>query len=203
MRIIFMLAITAASVGVAAAQRQSPAPAGRPLSPPPGLSDTAVAVSADGRFLTAGHAVEGRQEISVRCPDGATYPVTVAGKLPALDLAVLQVKNKATLKNVVPLAADETLTTGQKIFATIYPVTAVAVTPPRFVEGTIMSVGAPGSDDSVFQVSVLIPPDGIGGAVLDEEGLVIGILVWPTIGVRGNPPNAPAPNYRHSVVKSA
>jgi protein TonB len=116
---------------------------------------------------------------------------------------VLQVKNPATLKNVVPLASEARLTTGQKVFATIYPVTAVAATPPRFVEGTIMSVGGPGSDESVFHVSVLIPPDGVGGAVLDEEGLVIGILVWPSIGVRGTPPLAPAPNYRHSVVKIA
>ena len=47
MRTMFMIAIAAASVGVAAAQRQPPAPAARPLNPPQGLSDTAVAVAAD------------------------------------------------------------------------------------------------------------------------------------------------------------
>src|SRR5262245_2286961 len=99
MKTMLLIATAAAAgIGVASAQGQSTAPPARPLNPPPGLSDTAVAVSADGRFLTASHAVEGRREISVRCPDGATYPVTVGAKLPALDLAVLQVKNQATLK---------------------------------------------------------------------------------------------------------
>src|SRR6266540_6099187 len=46
--------------------------------------------SAEGLILTADHALEREEDISVGLPDGRSVPATIAGRDPSSDLAILK-----------------------------------------------------------------------------------------------------------------
>jgi TonB family protein len=105
------------------------------------------------------------------------YQVTVSAKAPLVDLAVLQATRDVTLSNYLPLALGATAVVGERVFTVGYPAPGVLGLEPRFTEGTISSLSGLRGDASFLQVSVPIQPGNSGGALLDERGRVIGVVV--------------------------
>ena len=138
---------------------------------------TAFAVSSSGLFMTAYHVVEAAAEVALRCAGGKTYPVTVSAKAPLVDLAVLQTRDKVTNQDFLPLAMDGSPSLGQRVFTIGYPAPAMLGAEPKYTEGTISSLQGLRGDASYLQVSVPIQPGNSGGALMDERGRVIGVVV--------------------------
>jgi TonB family protein len=140
-------------------------------------SGTAFVVSDDGLLLTAFHVIDGASLIMVKCPGVDPRPAFVEAKAPTVDLAVLRVKWLPPLKDHLSLATGAPAAIGDRVFTIGYPSPNVLGVEPKYTEGTISSTVGPRGDASFYQVSVPVQPGNSGGALLDESGRVLGIIV--------------------------
>jgi S1-C subfamily serine protease len=133
-----------------------------------------------GQIVTSAHALEGATSISVVTPAGRTVSATEVGRDPVTDLALLAVDESHA--PAAKLGGSDGLTVGQQVIG----VAASASSRNRWVD-----VGAIGSFNRSFvwgqgvAVPGLIETDMTageehsGGALVDVQGDVVGILVVP------------------------
>ncbi|MDU2063228.1 MAG: trypsin-like peptidase domain-containing protein [Sporomusaceae bacterium] len=134
-----------------------------------------VIIDANGYIATNNHVVEGAQEIVVSLADGRTFPGKVLGTDPATDLAV--VKIEATNLPVAALGDSDSLLVGEP---------AIAIGNPLGLEfqGSV-TVGVISALNrsleigerkfKLIQTDAAINPGNSGGALVNADGVVIGI----------------------------
>jgi S1-C subfamily serine protease len=136
---------------------------------------TAFVIDPDGYLLTAYHVVDEASYISVSCPGVGSRHAIVDAKAPLVDLAVLRVDGPH-LNDYLSIASRQA-TLGEKVFTVGYPVPGILGADPKYTDGTISSLSGPGGDASFFQINVSVQPGNSGGALLDERGDVLGVVV--------------------------
>jgi len=132
-----------------------------------------IAYAAD-LVLTADHVVTRDEGLSVSGPDGKNYAVTIAGRDPGSDLALLRLTEKALVAAKIAKAAPKA---GQLVIALGRP-------SPAGVQaswGIITAIGGPtrtgrgGLLDEYIQTETTPYPGFSGGPLIDAEGEVIGL----------------------------
>jgi S1-C subfamily serine protease len=133
-----------------------------------------------GQVVTSAHALEGATSLSVVTADGRTVPASEAGRDAATDLALLVVDDGSAPP--AKLGASSGLALGQQVVG-------VAVSSSgrhRWVDiGTIASFNRTFVSSQGVAVPGLIETDMTageehsGGALVDSQGAVVGILVVP------------------------
>jgi serine protease Do len=140
---------------------------------------SAIVLTADGFLLTSAHVVSGGSSRGrASLTDGREYPVTVIGRDPLSDLAVL----RADADSLEPAALGdaETLRVGQLVVAIGNPhgfegsVTAGVVSA---LGRTLTAAGRNGTRliDNLIQTDAALNPGNSGGALVDGRGEVIGV----------------------------
>ncbi len=133
-----------------------------------------------GHILTCNHVIADYQSIAVRFSDGRTIDnalVTVVGRDPATDLAVLRV---AGARGLVPVewADSDALEPGQPVLAAGSPFGLDGSTSAGVVSG-LSRWGLPKSSGPDFQdfiqTDALINPGNSGGPLVDARGRVVGV----------------------------
>ncbi|HHY10176.1 MAG TPA: trypsin-like serine protease [Firmicutes bacterium] len=131
----------------------------------------------DGYILTNNHVVADVADITVRLPNGQSYPGQVVGRDPLTDLAVVKVEaaglpvakfadsDELRVGQMViaignPLGQDNTVTTG--VVSAVNRDLLVDPKQNRFLEGMI-------------QTDAAINPGSSGGPLLNQRGEVIGV----------------------------
>ncbi len=148
-------------------------------------SGSGVVVSPGGVILTARHVLEGADVAAVIFP-GQRVPVPAAliASDPAHDVAFLAIRPAAPLRDVVALpTTPPTLTSGQRVSISGYPLTAVERYPAA-VAGEFARL----NNDGRIQLSVSVNGGNSGGPVLDAGGSLLGVVSMrgdPTQGVEG------------------
>ncbi len=145
---------------------------------------TGLIVDASGLILTNKHVVpEGTSSVKIVMSDGTVYSdVTIVGRDPLNDIAVLQVKDPKNFKPAV-LGDSDVVRTGQKVIAIG---NALGQFQNTVTSGIISGVGRPveaGSEDgsgseqltNLFQTDAAINSGNSGGPLLNYDGEVIGI----------------------------
>jgi S1-C subfamily serine protease len=113
-----------------------------------------------GLIVTADHTVEVDEDITVTTPDGRTVAATVAGRDPAIDLAILRVDAGAL---AVAEIATETPRVGHIVLA--------IGRGPRASWGVISAIG----DGGALSLDLTLYPGFSGGPLVDARGRVVGI----------------------------
>ena len=113
-----------------------------------------------GLVVTANHTVEVDEDITVVAPDGRTLEATVAGRDPAIDLAVLRVE-------AAGLAVAEIATEASRVGHIVLAVGRG----PRASWGVISAIG----DGGALSLDLTLYPGFSGGALVDVRGRVVGI----------------------------
>ncbi len=128
-----------------------------------------------GVIVTAEHALRSDEDIKMLLPDGRTVPATLAGRDPSTDLAVLK------CKEAVSAAAEIS------DVSAIRPGSLVLVVGRTRASGPVVALGAVSlvaPERHSWTGAALVPyiridaglqPTGVGGAVIDAAGRVIGI----------------------------
>jgi S1-C subfamily serine protease len=128
-----------------------------------------------GIVVTANHAVDRDDEITVTLPDQSTAPATLAGRDPATDLAILKISGEnvpvaelgeaAALKpgNLVLVAGRTAEGTSRASLAMI------AVTGPAWRAWT------GGALDQILRLDRNLHPNLSGGPLIDSAGRILGI----------------------------
>ena len=139
----------------------------------PSSSGTGFFITDDGYFVTNQH-VAG---------EGATVRlVTAAGSIAAKvvkvdkanDLALLKAEGKFT---ALPVITSRGVRLGATAATVGFPNTGLQGFAPKLARGEIASLAGAQDDARHFQISVSIQPGNSGGALVDERGNVIGVVV--------------------------
>ena len=154
-----------------------------------------VVVTTDGYVLTNNHVVEGASSIQVTIPGHGSSTATVVGVDPTDDVALLQL-NSASGLATVSLGDSSTVQVGDAI-------TAIGNAfgrggPPTATTGTVAAVhrsitardpsGASSEErlNDVIQIAADVHPGDSGGAVLNAQGQVVGIITAGPSNSSGN-----------------
>ncbi|WP_282853298.1 S1C family serine protease [Gulosibacter sediminis] len=154
---------------------------------------TGIVLSSDGLVLTNNHVVEGSTSVQVTTTDGTTYNATVVGTDSTQDVAVLQLENAsglttATIDDDDDLAVSDAVTAvgnaegGGDLMAADGVVTDLnaSVTPSN----EAASGGTTGSNTltNMIEIDADVVSGDSGGAVLDDEGEVVGMTTAASSG---------------------
>ncbi len=136
---------------------------------------TGVIVADNGTILTANHVITGGGSITVTFADGTTASASVAGSDPKLDIATL---TPAKLPQVVVPA---TLGGGAGVGAPVVAIGNPLGLTYSVSSGVISGLDRTADTDSgkfsgLIQFDASVNPGSSGGPLLDEHGLVIGIV---------------------------
>jgi S1-C subfamily serine protease len=122
-----------------------------------------------GLIVTADHTVHSDDEVTVTRPDGRTVPATVAGRDPAIDVAVLKVD--APDVEVADIANSDAVRVGHIMLA--------LGAGPRASWGVVSSIGEGGraqtSAGELLHLDLTLYPGFSGGPLVDVQGRVVGV----------------------------
>lgn len=141
-----------------------------------------VCVRHAGEVLTSDRLVRNARHISITTSDDRTLNATVRGQDPTTDLALLRVTGDL---EAAP-AADEALRAGDSVLAV--GTASVGSKDPWIGAGIVASTEAVVSNlggpamDGMIATNAWPGKDGFGGALLDRQGGVAGILIAPIMG---------------------
>jgi S1-C subfamily serine protease len=119
-----------------------------------------------GLVVTADHTIEVDEDITVTTPDGGTLEATVAGRDPALDLAILKVDAGALPQADI---ASEPARVGHIVLA--------VGRGTRASWGVVSAIGAGRRDrgTELLSLDLTLYPGFSGGPLVDARGRVVGI----------------------------
>ena len=135
---------------------------GRPRVPSTGIHWRA------GLIVTASHTVEADEDLTITSPAGHSARVTVVGRDPGLDLAVLRADGTAL--PVAGIGDSDGVRVGHMVLA--------VGTGPRASWGVISAIGMTSSrraDGDVFSLDLRLYPGFSGGPLVDARGAVVGV----------------------------
>ena len=136
-----------------------------------------VVYGSDGYLITNDHVVEGADEVAVVFADGARYPAEIIGSDPLTDIAVLRI-DRADL-TPMDIGDPSALSVGQMAVAIGNPLALVGG--PSVTSGIVsaldrsLKVEADQVLYGLVQTDAPITHGSSGGALLDQDGRVIGI----------------------------
>jgi S1-C subfamily serine protease len=132
----------------------------------------------DGAIVTSAHVVEGARKISVQLADGRRLPGRLVGADLASDIAVVRVDGDTPFKTAV-FGSIDGLQVGEPAIAIGSPLgldgPASVTTGVVSALGRHLPSGRGWSLLDLIQTDATIAPGSSGGALLDGEGVVVGI----------------------------
>lgn len=131
-----------------------------------------VIVSEEGHVVTNHHVIRGQQKIQIRLHDGRTYPASLIGDDPLLDIAVLRIDGGGDFQPL-KFGDSDRVRRGQLVFAIGNPF-GLGET---ITQGIISALERSLSDSQrdLFQTDAAINPGNSGGPLVNLQGEIIGI----------------------------
>jgi len=136
-------------------------------------SGTGFIITKDGYVLTCHHVIKGAARIEIAV-EGKTYPATLVRDDPNNDLALLKINGSFP---AIGFSSDRSAKMGQEVFTIGYPNPGLQGVSAKFTEGTINSLTGFQDDLRFYQISIPVQPGNSGGALLDENGNILGVIV--------------------------
>ncbi len=159
---------------VAAPQPVPIAPSAVPQNSEPIIASTGTGffVSTAGHLLSNEHVIDGCRKLSARLASGEVFPLNLVATDSPNDLALL----KAPTGGATATFRQGPAPLGERIVVYGFPLAGTLSISGNLTTGAISAVAGISGDPSKYQISAPIQPGNSGGAVLDESGLVIGIV---------------------------
>ena len=136
-------------------------------------SGTGFFITKDGYILTCLHVVQDGTRIEVYVGD-KIYPASLIQSDSNIDLAILKVNGSF---QALAFSPNRSAKMGQDVFSVGYPNPGLQGVSPKYTKGTISSLTGFQDDLRLYQISIPIQPGNSGGALLDEYGNILGVLV--------------------------
>lgn len=143
-----------------------------------------VIVTKEGHAITNHHVIAGQHQIQVTLHDGKTFPATLIGEDPLLDLAVLKIDGN---HEFVPLKLGDSaqVRVGELVFAIGNPFGLGETVTQGIISAKERSLSDTQRD--LFQTDAAINPGNSGGPLVNTRGEIIGINVAIYSRDRENP----------------
>jgi S1-C subfamily serine protease len=152
---------------------------------PTGLG-SGVVVNLDGDILTSLHVVDGATAIKLTFADGSTSPAEIVGTQPENDIAVVRATEPPLALIPATLGNPGAVRQGSEAYALGSPFGLYGSVSAGVISGldrsfTIAETGR--TLTGLFQIDAAVNPGNSGGALVDRDGRLIGIvtaLINPT-----------------------
>jgi S1-C subfamily serine protease len=136
-------------------------------------SGTGFFITRDGYILTCLHVVEDAAKIEIYVGD-KMYPASLIRSDSNNDLAILKVTGSFP---ALAFAPHRSAKMGQDVFTVGYPNPGLQGVSAKYTKGTISSLTGFKDDLRLYQISIPIQPGNSGGALLDEHGNALGVVM--------------------------
>lgn len=152
---------------------------------PQGLG-SGVVVNLDGDVLTSLHVIDGASAIDLTFADGTRSPAEVVATQPEDDIAVLRATEPPPVLIPATLGNPGAVRQGSEAYAMGSPFGLYGSVSAGVISGLDRSFTMPRTGRTLtglFQIDAAVNPGNSGGALVDRDGLLIGIvtaLVNPT-----------------------
>jgi uncharacterized protein len=154
--------------------------AGSSTSPPakPGTGEiigtgTGFLITRDGYLLTCLHVVQDAARIEIHAGDNM-YPASLIRSDPNNDLAILKINGSFP---ALAFSPHRSAKMGQDVFTVGYPNPGLQGISAKYTKGTVSGLTGFQDDLRLYQISIPIQPGNSGGALLDEYGNLLGVVV--------------------------
>jgi S1-C subfamily serine protease len=148
-------------------------------TPRGGGSGSASVITSDGHLLTSAHVVDGAREAEATFSDGTTVTVSVVGRDPLSDLAVLGAHGSARDRLPAPVVMGDAaeLKVGQLVVALGNPLGLAGSVTAGIVSGLGRSLPTQAGRviDEVIQTDAALNPGNSGGVLADAAGRMVGV----------------------------
>ncbi len=131
-------------------------------------------VSPDGHVLTNFHVVRGCTTTDVFDADSARQTGRVLAVDERNDLALLE--THARPKAVAEFSGNSAKV-GESIWAFGFPLAGLLATSGNFSGGIVAAMAGLDNDSRMLQISAPVQPGSSGGPLLDQSGIVVGVVV--------------------------
>jgi Trypsin-like peptidase domain len=127
-----------------------------------------------GLILTCHHVVDGANSIKVLISAGETRAARIVDIDRDHDFALLCVRHEAPA--VVPMVYERDADLGERIYTLGFPVPYIEGFNPKLTDGIINSLTGMEDDSGTLQISAQTSPGNSGGAVISENGILVGVV---------------------------
>jgi hypothetical protein len=178
--------VMAGRVGFDAPAPESPAaaaPAPAKAAPVTESSGTGFFINDTGHLMTNAHVVEGCGTVALRLPDGRTGEGVVQARSGQNDLAVIKTELKPPRH--ARFRGTPQVRLGDSVVLFGYPLAGALTVTGNLATGLVAALAGAGEDVTKLQISAPVQSGNSGGAVVDQTGHVVGIVVAKTNVVGG------------------
>jgi S1-C subfamily serine protease len=165
-------ALEAASRAIGSSSAAAPTPAPKSTY----RIGTGFAVRPDGLLVTASHVVDGARSIEVSCSGGARIPALVEQASSLTHLATIRLRGSSP-PAYLRVADSKAARVGERVFTVGFPTPGLLGGEAKFTEGVISSMSGPGNEASLMQITVPVQGGNSGGALVNEAGEVVGVVI--------------------------
>ncbi len=137
-------------------------------------SGTGFFITDNGYIITAYHVVQDASKIQVLTKNGL-MDAQLVKSMSTEDIAVL--KAEGNNFSHLPIISSRGVKLGGEVFTIGFPNTGLQGFNPKFTKGSISSLTGIQDSPKHFQISVPIQSGNSGGALVDNRGNVVGIIV--------------------------
>jgi S1-C subfamily serine protease len=145
-----------------------------------------VVVNLAGDILTSLHVVEGASSIELTFADGSSSPAEIVATQPENDIAVIRATRPPGILVPATLGNPRAVQQGSEAYALGSPFGLYGSVSAGVISGLDRSFTVPGTNrrlTGLIQIDAAVNPGNSGGALVDRDGRVIGIvtaLINPT-----------------------
>jgi len=134
---------------------------------------TGFFVTDDGYFVTSLHVLAGATNFGVFVKD-AFFVADLVKSDEQSDLAILKVSGRFT---GLPVVETASVRLGSPVATVGFPNSLIQGMSPKLTRGEISSLKGMFDDENHFQISTPVQPGNSGGALVDDRGNVVGVVV--------------------------
>lgn len=139
----------------------------------PKIAGTGFLVTRSGYLVTNHHVVKGMSKVRVHT-EGGLLDAAVVQSDEMSDLALLKVDGNF---DALPVVSSRKARLGATVGTVGFPNPSLQGLSPKLSKGDISSLSGIQDDVRQFQISVPVQPGNSGGALFDERGNVVGVVV--------------------------
>lgn len=136
---------------------------------------TSFFVNDQGHLLTNAHVVEDCDEAQLKLPDGRMGKASILARSSQNDLAILKTDMKPA--GHAKLRSGGQIRLGDPVVLFGYPLAGELTVTGNLATGMVSAMAGPGEDVTRMQISAPVQSGNSGGAVVDQSGHVVGVVV--------------------------
>lgn len=139
----------------------------------PKRSGTGFFVTKNGFLITCHHVIENAEKVMVRHKD-KNYKAKIIREDRHNDLALLKIEGTFP---ALSFSNKRTTALGQKVFTIGFPNPSIQGISAKLTKGEVSSISGYQDDPRLYQISVPVQPGNSGGALVNEKGEIVGVVV--------------------------